>query len=126
LRAGFNRVFQEAGLSGQGFCYGRGSVFHVCFDPGNHQIAWPSDGDIYAPAFRENMADPEVQARLKRGIPEPLKTQLRLELDNHGVQLMSGMGGFVSVAHTTADIEETIQAFAGAVAGLQKSGWLKG
>ena len=126
LRTGFNKVFQEAGLNGQGFCYGRGSVFHVCFDPGNRQIAWPLDGDIYAPAFRENMADPEVQARLKRGIPEPLKTQLRLELDNHGVQLMSGMGGFVSVAHTTTDIEETIEAFAGADAGLQKSGWLKG
>lgn len=125
LRAGFNNVFREAGLSGQAFCYGRGSVFHVCFDPGNQEVEWPQDGDIYAAAFREKLTDPAVQGRLKRGISEPLKTQLRLELDNRGVQFMSGMGGFVSVAHTAADIDETIQAFGGAVAGLQKSGWLK-
>ena len=46
--------------------------------------------------YREILAKPEVQARLKKGIPEPLRTQLRLELDNRGVQFMGGTGGFVS------------------------------
>ncbi len=124
LRAGFNSVFQEAGLNGKAFCYGRGSVFHVCFDPDNRDIEWPLDGDVYAPGFGKSLAGSQVQTRLKRGIPEPLKTQLRLELDNRGVQFMGGIGGFVSVAHTASDIDETVEAFAGAVAGLQKNGWL--
>ncbi|HEX2916778.1 MAG TPA: aminotransferase class III-fold pyridoxal phosphate-dependent enzyme [Chloroflexia bacterium] len=121
LRDGLNQVFAEAGLSGKAFAYGRGSVFHVCLDTQTPATEWPADGNIYAPEFKETLEQPQVQARLKAGIPQPLKTNLRLELDNHGVQLMSGIGGFVSTAHTAEDIEATVKAFAGAVAGLKKA-----
>lgn len=124
LKAGFNNAFREAGLSGRAFAYGRGSVFHVCFDP-NGQTEWPADGNIYAAEYREILGRPEVQAHLKKGIAEPLRTQLRLELDNRGVQLMGGIGGFVSAAHTESDIDETIRVFEEALAGLQKNGWIR-
>ncbi|MDB5082396.1 MAG: aminotransferase class-III [Chloroflexi bacterium] len=126
LKAGFNNIFNKAGLSGRAFCYGRGAVFHVCFDLESQQpVEWPGDGNIYRPEYMEPLANPAVQARLKVGIPEPLKTQLRLELDNRGMQLMSGIGGFVSTAHTESDIEQTIEAFGGAVAALKKNGRIK-
>lgn len=125
LRTGLNHVFNEAGLSGRAFSYGRGSVFHVCFDLESRDLVeWPLDGNIYRPEFHEILANPDVQTRLKKGIPEPLRTQLRLELDNRGIQFMGGTGGFVSTAHTESDIEESIKIFAGAVEGLQKNGWL--
>jgi glutamate-1-semialdehyde aminotransferase len=125
LRSGFNSALREAGLSGRAFSYGRGSVFHVCFDLESPDgVEWPADGDIYRSEFAATLAKPAVQARLKKGIPEPLRTQLLLELDNRGVQFMGGTGGFVSTAHTENDIAETVEAFAGAVAALQKHKWL--
>jgi glutamate-1-semialdehyde 2,1-aminomutase len=114
LRAGFNQAIASAGLSGKAMCYGRGSIIHVLI--GGEQVTeWPVDGDIYNPAFATELARPEVQARLRAGIPVPVLTALRLELDLRGVQLMAGHGGFISTAHTAADIDQTVNAFAEAV-----------
>jgi glutamate-1-semialdehyde 2,1-aminomutase len=124
LRSGFNQALAGAGLAGRAFSYGRGSVFHICFDlESPNEVEWPADGDIYRSEFAATLANPAVQARLKKAIPEPLRTQLRLELDNRGVQFMGGTGGFVSTAHTEKDIAETVEAFAGAVAALHKHKW---
>jgi len=43
---------------------------------------------------------------------------------NHGVDLMSGSGGFTSGAHTEADIERTIEAFEATVTEMQAEGML--
>lgn len=114
LRTGFNDVLHEAGLSGKAMCYGRGSIIHVLI--GGEQVTeWPTDGDIYNPAFAQELARPEVQARLRAGIPVPILTALRTALDLQGVQLMAGHGGFISTAHSAADIDQTINAFAEAL-----------
>ncbi len=117
LRAGFNAAINAAGLSGKAMSYGRGSIFHVLL--GGEQVTeWPADGDIYNPVFADELARPEVQSRLRAGVPIPVLTALRLELDQRGVQLMAGHGGFISAVHTTADIDQTISAFAEAVAAI--------
>ena len=41
-----------------------------------------------------------------------LLRQVRLGLNNHGVDLMRGRSGFLSAAHTEADIAATVAAFA--------------
>jgi glutamate-1-semialdehyde 2,1-aminomutase len=125
LRAGLNAALAEAGLQGRAVAYGRGSVFHLLFDlDGASGVEWPADGNIYTAEYQPVLAQPQVEARLKKAIPEPLRTQLRIELDNRGVQLMAGYGGFVSTAHTEADIEQTVSAFAAALAGLKREGKL--
>lgn len=122
LRTGLNAALLEAGFEGRAMAYGRGSVFHLFFDLDNASgVEWPTDGNIYAGEYREALARPQVQSCFKQAIPEPLRTQLRLELDLRGVQLMGGIGGFVSTAHTEADIDETINAFAGALSGLKQN-----
>jgi glutamate-1-semialdehyde 2,1-aminomutase len=114
LRTGFNVALHEAGLTGKALSYGRGSIVHLLL--GSEQITeWPADGNIYDPAFAEELARPEVQACLRGGIPIPVLTALRLELDKRGVQLMSGHGAFVSTAHTVEDIDFTIKAVAEAI-----------
>ncbi len=123
LRDGLNGVITEAGLGGRAVSYGRGSVFHLLFDnDGTQSTEWPANGDIYGPEYAEILDRPEVQAKFKKSIPEPLRTQLRIELDNRGVQLMGGHGGFVSAVHSEADIDQTIEIFAGALAGLKRDG----
>jgi glutamate-1-semialdehyde 2,1-aminomutase len=117
LRKGLNAALQAAGLGGKAMSYGRGSIFHVLI--GGEQVTeWPADGDIYNPAFADELARPEVQARLRAGIPKELLTALRLELDARGVQLMAGHGGFISTVHTEEDIDQTVNAFAEAVTKL--------
>ncbi len=125
LRDGLNAELNEAGLSGRAVAYGRGSVFHLLFDTVSTPAAeWPADGNLYTEQYRPLFDRPEILQRLKYGLPEPLKTQLRLELDNRGVQLMAGIGGFVSTVHTESDIDQTVTAFAGALAGLKREGLL--
>jgi glutamate-1-semialdehyde 2,1-aminomutase len=49
---------------------------------------------------------------LKRGGNSQLLNALRLGLNNHGADLMRGRSGFLSAAHTDADIAATVAAFA--------------
>ncbi len=123
LRAGLQAAMIEVGLGGKAVAYGRGSVFHVLLDPHNEAgLEWPVDGNVYASDYEAAFDQARVQAVVKRAIPEPLRTALRLELDNRGMQLMGGFGGFVSTAHTRQDVDDSIEAFAGALAGMRRAG----
>ena len=59
-----------------------------------------------------------------RGVVKALERPLKWALFNHGVDLM-GTGGMVSSAHTTEDVDRTIEAFRSAVGDLRAEGLLK-
>jgi len=123
LRAGLQAAIVEAGLKGKAISYGAGSVFHILLG-GANPVEWPEDGNIMAESFRETLERPDVQARLKAGLPTEVVEALRVEMDVRGVQFMGGHGGFVSVAHTEQDIENTVEVFAQSLAALRKAGVL--
>jgi glutamate-1-semialdehyde 2,1-aminomutase len=112
LIAGLNRVLRERGLRGWA-AYGDGSIFHLvagaqpAFEPG--QLA----GGLAA-------------AELKRGGNAHALGLLRMALINRGVDLMRGRSGFLSLAHTAADVDATVAAFAGALDDLaaEQDSWM--
>jgi glutamate-1-semialdehyde 2,1-aminomutase len=59
---------------------------------------------------------------LKRGGDPRLVETLRLGLNNHGVDLMRGRSGFLSAAHTDADIAATLDAFAATLDDMEAEG----
>jgi glutamate-1-semialdehyde aminotransferase len=120
LRAGLQQAINENGLKGKAMSYGIGSVFHILLG-GPNPVEWPEDGNIMAESFRETLELPEVQARLKSGLPTEVVEALRVEMDVRGVQFMGGHGGFVSIAHTEQDIENTVEVFAQSLAVLRKA-----
>jgi glutamate-1-semialdehyde 2,1-aminomutase len=97
LIAGLNGVLRERGLRGWA-AYGEASIFHlvvgssVDFPPGELASGVPA-------------------AELKSGGDARLLHLLRLGLNNHGVDLMRGRSGFLSAAHSEADITATLAAF---------------
>jgi glutamate-1-semialdehyde 2,1-aminomutase len=101
LIGALNGLLRERGMRGWA-AYGGSSIFHlligssVGFDPG--QLA----ADVPA-------------AELKTGGDARLVRLLRLALNNHGVDLMRGRSGFLSAAHSEADIDATIAAFGAAL-----------
>lgn len=96
--AGMNAEIRKRGLRGWA-AYGEGSIFHIVagcanqFAPGELDAATPAD-------------------ELKRGGNPALIHLLRLGLINHGVDLMRGRSGFLSAAHTPADVAATVAALA--------------
>ncbi|MDQ3044322.1 MAG: aspartate aminotransferase family protein, partial [Chloroflexota bacterium] len=58
---------------------------------------------------------------LKRGGGDTLTTALELAMLLEGCHLFHA-GGFLSVAHTEADVDETIEAFDRSIARLQEEG----
>ena len=95
---GLNGLLRERGLRGWA-AYGEASIFHLVVQ---------SSVD-FAPG--ELAADTPV-AELKSGGDPELLRLLRLGLNNHGVDLMRGRSGFLSVAHCEEDIAATVAAFA--------------
>ena len=61
-------------------------------------------------------------AELKQGGDQRVLAALRLALVNHGVDFMRGRSGFLSLAHTPADIAATIGAFDAALGDLLAEG----
>ena len=109
LAPALNRVLERRGVPG--CAYGLASYFHLALGkdaPRSHDgIEWPSkDGEM-----PPRTAWPLVLA-LKRGML------------NHGVDLMSGSGGFTSAAHTEQDIDRTVEAFEATIAEMQAEGLL--
>jgi len=99
LRSGFNRVLLHEEVPG--FCYGESSMFHLVL--GTPYPGGTPDGDLQAP---QGVA-PET---LKRGIAPKLDAPLYCGMVAEGVDLFHG-GGLLSVAHTEADVDRTIEAF---------------
>jgi glutamate-1-semialdehyde 2,1-aminomutase len=100
LKRGVNEVIRRMGLSA--VIYGESSAFHVYIGP-------RPDGT----AIGESLWTGD--AAVLRGMPTELVEGLRIALQTRGVDLMSGTGGVLSSAHTSADIEQTIAAFEGAL-----------
>jgi glutamate-1-semialdehyde 2,1-aminomutase len=110
LIAGLNGVIRERALRGWA-AYGDASIFHMVvgasmpFEPGQLALGVPP-------------------AELKRGGDGRLLTALRLGLNNHGADLMRGRSGFLSAAHTEADIDATVVAFAATIDDMETEGLL--
>jgi glutamate-1-semialdehyde aminotransferase len=123
LRSGLRGAILDAGLKGKATSYGRGSVFHVLLGA-PYVVELPEDGNLLSEDFLPHFKKPEVQARLKTSLLPEVVEPLRLEMDLRGVQLMGGHGGFVSIAHTEVDIDQTVEAFSQALSVLKKAGVL--
>lgn len=98
LRAGFNRVLLHEEVPG--FCYGESSMFHLVL--GTSLPGGTPDGDLQS---------------VQGVAPETLKAgtaafdgALYCGMAAAGVDLFHG-GGLLSVAHTDADVDRTIEAF---------------
>jgi len=98
LIAGMNHELRQRELSGWA-AYGDASIFHLVV---GSSLDFPP-GELA----------PNVPfAELKTGGDAKLLRLLRLSLNNHGVDLMRGRSGFLSAAHTDADVDTTVAAFA--------------
>lgn len=97
LRLGLNAIFTRRSLPG--FAWGESSAFHVAL---GEAITNPTDGDLRVP---EGVAT----ASLKKSGSSPLVNQFHLGMLLEGVDLFHG-GGFLSAAHTRADVDATLEA----------------
>jgi glutamate-1-semialdehyde 2,1-aminomutase len=98
LRAGFNRALVERGIPG--FAWGDSSVFHVKL---GESVPNQTGGDLRRP---EGMAAETLKVSGKGPLNELAHLGMMLE----GVDLFVG-GGMTSLAHTPADIDQTVAAF---------------
>jgi glutamate-1-semialdehyde 2,1-aminomutase len=105
-----NGAIRERGLRGWA-AYGDASIFHLVV--GGSQAAEPG-----------TLAPDVSGTELKRGGDPRLLKALRLGLNNHGVDLMRGRSGFLSAAHTDADIAATVAAFVATLDDMEAEGLL--
>ena len=96
LRQGFNEVLGKLGV--KGCAYGEGSVFHLFI------------GDGWSP---ENAANVKMNPRIASALGQGMR--------NLGVDIFRTMG-FVSAAHTPADIDHTLRAFEETLQQMQREG----
>lgn len=112
LVAGMNDRLRAEGLYGWA-AYGDSSIFHlvvgasVDFAPGE-------------PAF-DRLSITELKAG---GASPQLRKHFRLALLNEGVDLMKGIAGFVSTAHSEAEVTATLDAFERAIAAVRRAGFI--
>lgn len=104
-----NAVLERMGAPG--CVYGMASYFHISLGQDAPKpasgIEWPWQDGIPPVRMSSSLA-----MALKRG------------MINHGVDLMSGAGGFVSGVHTEADVDQTVAAFEAAVREMRAEGLL--
>jgi glutamate-1-semialdehyde 2,1-aminomutase len=100
LRAGINEIIKRLDISA--VAYGESSTFHVFF--GERPAGVPAGERLWT----------EDAATLQK-IPQDVVEATRRALQNRGVDLMSATGGMVSAAHTEADIDQTLEAYEGAL-----------
>jgi glutamate-1-semialdehyde 2,1-aminomutase len=98
---GMNAALRTRELAGWA-AYGHASIFHLVAGC----AASFAPGDLPADV---------PPAELKRGGDARLLGKLRLALVNNGVDLMRGRSGFLSAAHTPADVDLTVRAFGAAL-----------
>lgn len=100
-----NEVLGRAAV--KGCVYGLASYFHITL--GQNAVR-PQNGVEWGGHEAPPRMEPQVTGALKRGML------------NHGVDLMSGAGGFVSGVHTDGDIDRTLDAFEATVHEMQHDG----
>lgn len=98
LRIGFNTVLETKGVAG--CAWGDSSAFHVIV---GERVSNRTAGDLRTP---EGVPAATLKASGKAGLAGPLSAAMLLE----GVDLFN-TGGMMSVRHTEADIDFTIEAF---------------
>ncbi|HEU5433421.1 MAG TPA: aminotransferase class III-fold pyridoxal phosphate-dependent enzyme [Thermomicrobiales bacterium] len=98
LRSGFNTALVERDLPG--FAWGESSVFHVAL---GSTAANRTAGDLRLP-------EGPSAVELKQSGGHPRNAQLQIGMLLEGVDLFHS-GGFTTVAHTEADIDQTVAAF---------------
>ena len=99
LRGGMRRIIEEHQVAGA--VYGDASTFHVYLGEG-----------------AENGSVVELGAEKIRGISPEVIYAMRNGLRERGVDLMSHMSGVTSMAHTDADIDQTLEAFEDTLRGM--------
>jgi glutamate-1-semialdehyde 2,1-aminomutase len=104
LRAGWNAAGAQYGLAG--CAYGTFSMVHACLD---RSLLTAAGAPLGAPRYAKTR-----DARVAK---------LRRAMLVQGVDLM-GAGGMLSLAHTDADVDHTIAAFANALAAIDREGVL--
>lgn len=94
-----------------GCVYGLASYFHILLGE-------------EAPRPETGVEWPFASGHLASRTPPPLAAALKRAMLNHGVDLMSGAGGFTSGVHTEADVEKTLAAFEASLAEMRAEGLL--
>ena len=107
LRTGMREVIQQHQVAGA--VYGESSTFHLYL------------GDDAADGSVENLGAEKI-----RGVPKPVINAMQSGLRKRGVDLMSHMSGITSMAHTDADIDETLNAFEDTVREMIADGHIGG
>ncbi len=107
LTAGMNALFRKHELRGWA-AYSDGSIFHIVAD--------------IQPDFAPGELPTLDAASFKRGGNPQKLALMRMALINHGVDLMRGRSGFLSKAHTPADIELALKAFDLALTDIRDEG----
>lgn len=92
LRTGMRKVIEQHQVAGA--VYGEASTFHVYLGEG------ATDGSV------EGLGAEKI-----RGVPKTTINAMQGGLRKRGVDLMSHVSGVTSMAHTDADVDETLQAF---------------
>jgi glutamate-1-semialdehyde 2,1-aminomutase len=105
---GLNEVIQARRLRGWA-AYGDGSIFHL--------VAGVTPG--FAPG---EIPSDLAASDYKKGGDSQILGALRVALINRGIDLMRGRSGFLSLAHTTADLGAAVAAFDAALGDLAAEG----
>jgi glutamate-1-semialdehyde 2,1-aminomutase len=100
LIEGLNELIKELEISA--VAYGESSTFHIFIG------ARPTGTDVGDQLWTDDAAT-------LKGMPQELVFAVRRALQNRGVDLMSGIGGMLSAAHTDADLDRSLEAFRGAL-----------
>lgn len=111
LRAGINTVLENRGVPGA--AWGESSVWHVIL---GHEVANRTAGDLRAP---EGVSSDVLKKSGGAGLATPLAIAMSLE----GVDLFHG-GGLLSIAHTSDDIDFTVEAFDRSLSRMKADGLL--
>lgn len=109
LRSGFNGVLSKR--NAPGISWGESSVFHIAIGAASPDV---SKGDVRYPT---GMAAEELKASAAGPLTGTLVQGMLIE----GVDLFSS-GGILSIAHTDADIDNTLRAFDRVVGRMQSEG----
>jgi glutamate-1-semialdehyde aminotransferase len=102
-----NGAIERADVAGA--VYGLASYFHIVL---GDDVPRPGAGIEW----------PWVDGKLPSRMTMPLAMSLKRAMLNHGVDLMSGAGGFTSGVHTDEDIDRTVTAFGASLGEMKAEG----